>query len=413
MASLLLKNVLHEGTAQDILIEHGKFSRLEPAGKAVLSASEVFDCSGLAILPPFYNAHTHAAMTLLRGYADDLPLQKWLSEFIWPIENKMRPADVYAGSRLAMLEMIRSGTVFFSDMYWYREETMRAADELGLRAAIGVTFAENLPHGPFEDYFRFLHERTLCTARVGVTVAPHAIYTVGPELLKACAEFARAENLPLHLHLSETRQEVEDCLAKTGKPPVAYLSDLGVLGGNAVLAHCVHVSKPELALLREAGATVVHNPAANLKLASGLFDMRAMLEAGVKVALGTDGASSNNNLDMHESMKLASLLAKRSDPEVLPAGEALKMATRHGAQAYGLDAGEIAVGKLADALLLDLSNERLVPGYNLISNWVYSADSRAIHSVICDGRFLMKNRVVPGEEEILARAREAAKRLVG
>lgn len=413
MASILLKNVLHEGAAHDILIAGNKFAKLELAGSSNLEADEVLDCSGLAILPPFYNAHTHAAMTLLRGYADDLPLQKWLSEFIWPIENKMKPADVYAGSRLAILEMIRSGTVFFSDMYWYREETMCAASEMGIRAAIGVTFAENLPHGPFEDYFQFLHERKLCTARIGVTVSPHAVYTVGPELLKACAAFAKAEHLPLHIHLSETRQEVDDCVAKTGKLPVEYLAALGALGGNSVLAHCVHVSKSERDLLREAGATVVHNPAANLKLSSGLFDMKAMLESGVKVALGTDGASSNNNLDMHESMKLASLLAKREDPEVLPAGEALKIATRNGALAYGIDAGEIAGGKLADALLVDLSNERLVPDYNLVSNWVYSADSRAIHSVICDGNFLMKNRVIPGEEEIVAKAKEAAKRLVG
>lgn len=412
MASILLKGVLHEGAAHDILIVDNKFAKLEFAGNSEFEADEVLDCSGLAILPPFYNAHTHAAMTLLRGYADDLPLQKWLSDFIWPIENKMQPEDVYAGSRLAILEMIRSGTVFFSDMYWYREETMRAAEEMGIRAAIGVTFAENLPHAPFEEYFQFLHERKLCTELLGLTVSPHAIYTVGPELLEKCAAFARAERLPLHIHLSETRQEVEACLAKTGKLPVEYLASLGAVCENSVFAHCVHMERRELEILSEAGATVVHNPAANLKLSSGLFDMKAMLEAGVKVALGTDGASSNNNLDMHESMKLASLLAKRDDPEVLPAKEALKMATRNGALAYGLDAGEIAVGKLADALLLDLSNERLVPGYNLVSNWVYSADSRALHSVICNGRFLMKNRVVPNEAEIVQAAHEAAARLV-
>lgn len=416
MNSLLLRNVSLKNKQVDIWISGNTFSKIVPAGgfeklnlpentKVVLGA-------GLAIIPPFYNAHTHAAMTLLRGYADDMPLFRWLSEYIWPLEKKLTAIDVYAGSRLAILEMIRSGTVFFSDMYWFREETIRAAEEMGVRAAIGVTFAENLPHGPFEEYFAFLKNRSMESSRVQLAVMPHSIYTVGDALFEKCADFAREEGFVLHTHLSETQEEVETCLKRTGKRPVEHLHHLGVLGNNFVAAHAVHVTEKEMELLRETGSTVVHNPESNLKLSSGLFEMEKMLKANVRIALGTDGASSNNNLDMHEAMKFAALLAKRENPEVLPSAIALEMATRNGALAYGLDAGEIREGALADALLIDLNNERLIPNYNLESNWVYSADSRSIVSVLCDGKFLMENRKIPKEEEIILEAKEAASRLL-
>lgn len=412
----LLLNVLHERELVDIAISSGRFQKIVKAGSLNVeefdSSFKVVDATGLSILPPFYNAHTHAAMTLLRGFADDMPLFRWLSEYIWPLEKKLTAEDVYAGSRLAMLEMIRSGTVFFADMYWHREETIRAAEEMGVRAAIGVTFAENLPHAPFEEYFAFLKNRTFESDLIQLSVMPHSIYTVGDALFEKCASFAREEGFILHTHLSETAEEVKTCLERTGKMPVEHLYDLGVLGENFVAAHGVHVSEKEMELLAASNSTVVHNPASNLKLSSGLFKMQEMLSRNVRIALGTDGASSNNNLDMHEAMKFAALLAKRENPEILPAEEAFKMASRNGALAYGLDAGVIQEGALADALLVDLNNERLVPNYNLISNWVYAADSRSIVSVICNGNFIMENRKIDGEEEIIESAKETAKRLL-
>ncbi len=415
--SVLLKNVLSNGKLSDILIVGNQFQKIAPAHSlpempvqlsddsaySLKQNFKVVDCSGLAILPPFYNAHTHAAMTLLRGYADDMPLFKWLSEYIWPAEAKWTPEAIYAASRLAILEMIRSGTVFFADMYWHRLETMRAAEEMGVRALIGVCFAENLDKNYDKD-FQFLDERRGVTERVKLGVMPHSIYTVGDELFCRCAEYAQKNQLILHTHLAETEKEVTDCLKRTGKTPVAHLQELGVLNHQTVIAHSVHVSDGDISILKESGTSVVHCPASNLKLSSGLFKMQKMLDAAIPVALGTDGASSNNNLDMHEEMKLAALLAKRENPETLSARAAIQMATVNGARAFGLNAGVIQEGMLADALLIDLSNERLIPNYHLESNWVYSADSRSIVSVLCDGKFIMENRIIPNEQEIISEA---------
>ena len=412
MKSILLKNVLLENQDSDILIEDNKFSEIARGNS--LQGNEntkIIDCKNLAILPPFYNAHTHAAMSILRGVADDLPLFDWLSKYIWPLEKKLTPEDIYIGSRLAILEMIRSGTVFFSDMYWYRTETIKAVEEMGIRATIGVTFAENLPHDPFETYFDFLKENKNKYERIQLAVMPHSVYTVGPSLFKKLGEFARAENLILHTHIAETKKEVEDCFKEHGKTPVEYLNDLGVIDSNFIGAHAIYVTEQEMEILSRKKATVAHNPASNLKLSSGIFCTEKMLEHQVDITLGTDGASSNNNLDMHEAMKLAALLAKQNNPEILNAKEALNIATRCGAKAYGIHAGHIQKGMLADALLIERNNERLIPDYNLISNWVYAADSRAIHSVICNGKFVMENKVVLHETEIIESAKELAKKI--
>ena len=377
--------------------------------------AEVVNCKGLAIVPPFYNGHTHAAMTLLRGYADDMPLQKWLQEYIWPFEAKLTAKDIEIGSRLAVLEMIKSGTVFFSDMYWHREVTMKVVKEMGIRAAIGVTIAENLDSPEhIEENFKFLQDHRYENDRVKLAVMPHSIYTVGEKIFKRCAKVANAENYVLHTHLSETLTEIKDCKKQYGCSPVELLAKWDVLGDHLVAAHCVHLSEYDMALMAESGSAAILNPCSNLKLGSGIPKVNALLDSGMLVGLGTDGASSNNNLDMHEEMKLISLLAKvepkTGKAESLPAEEVLKLATANPALAYGIPAGVIAEGFLADALLLDLKNERLVPNHNLVSNWVYSADSSAIHSVICNGKFVMKNRHVDDEEEILKDAQKIAKR---
>ena len=398
MSALLLKNVLHEGSQADILVEGNRFSRIAPCGTLELTGPcEVLDCSGMAILPPFYNTHTHAAMSLLRGYADDMPLQKWLQEYIWPFENDMTAADIRKGSRLAVREMIKTGTVFFSDMYFDIEETIDVVREYGMRAAIGVTFVESHSKSQQAEKLDLLEHWTDPTGGlISLTVAPHAIYTVGPEMLVRCADTARRLGFKLHIHLSETLQEVNDCLKEHGTTPVRYLDSLGVLGDNVIAAHVVHVDPEEAAILAERGVTVSHCPCSNMKLSSGVFPYKMLREAGCRITLGTDGDSSNNNLDMREEMKFAALLAKVSsgDPQVMPAHEALEMATRNGALAFGIDAGVIAEGRLADAILVRLDDERMQPLHNLVSNWVYSAGSSCVDSVLCNGRILMKNRTL-------------------
>lgn len=417
MAKTILQSVLFQGKTQDILISGKKFAKV---GKALSARdydkADVVDCKGLAIVPPFYNGHTHAAMTLLRGFADDMPLQKWLMEYIWPFEAKLTPKDIEIGSRLAVLEMIKSGTVFFADMYWHREHTMKVVEEMGIRAAIGVTIAENLgTSGRIEENMKFIRNHCHESDRVKIVVMPHSIYLVGEKLFKRCAKVAHEEGMVLHTHLAETLKEVRDCKKQYGCTPVELLDRYGVLDDNLVAAHCVHLTQSDMALMADAGTAAILNPCSNLKLGSGIPKVNALLDSGMLVGLGTDGASSNNNLDMHEEMKLISLLAKveskKGRADALPAAEALKMATSNPALAYGIPAGVIAEGFLADALLLDMKNERLTPNHNLVSNWVYAADSSAIHSVICNGKFVMKNRHVDGEEDVVKEANACAMRL--
>jgi 5-methylthioadenosine/S-adenosylhomocysteine deaminase len=347
-----------------------------------------------------------------------MPLQKWLTEYIWPFEAKLTAKDIEIGTRLAILEMIKSGTVFFSDMYWKREATMKVVKEMGIRATIGVTIAENLDTPEhIEENFKFLKDHRLESDRVKLAVMPHSIYTVGEKMFKRCAKVANEENYVLHTHLSETVQEAKDCAKQYGCSPVELLAKWDVLGDHLVAAHCVHLSEYDMSLMAESGSAAILNPCSNLKLGSGIPKVNALLDSGMLVGLGTDGTSSNNNLDMHEEMKLISLLAKveskKGRADALPAGEALKMATSNPALAYGIPAGVIAEGFLADALLLDLKNERLAPNHNLVSNWVYAADSTAIHSVICNGKFVMRNRHIDGEEDIVKDANACAKRLAG
>ena len=392
MGTLLLKNVWLDGAVTHVLIEGNRFKKIGAA--AEMPADEVLDAEGMALLPPFYNTHTHAAMSLLRGYADDMPLQKWLQDYIWPFENKMTAADIREGSRLAVREMIRTGTVFFSDMYFDIEETIRVVQEYGIRAAIGVTFVESHTKSQQAEKLEMLRSWSRpADDLITLTVAPHAIYTVGPDMLVRCAATARELGFKLHIHLSETRTEVEDCIREHGTTPVRYLDSLGVLGDNVIAAHVVHVDEEEAAMLAARGVTVSHCPCSNMKLASGIFPYKLLHDAGCRITLGTDGDSSNNNLDMREEMKFAALLAKVSsgDPEILPAGEALAMATRNGAEAFGIDAGIIEEGRLADALLVDLRDERMQPLHNLASNWVYAAGSDCIDTVICNGRILMRH----------------------
>ena len=386
MSDILIKNVLLFGKKTNVLIKGRRFSSL--AAPADTPAREVIDGEGMALMPPFYNTHTHAAMTLLRGYADDMPLHKWLTEYIWPFEEKLTAADIREGSRLAVREMIQSGTVFFNDMYFDVEETIDVVREYGMRAAIGVTFMETHSKSQQQDKLNLLkHWADPTGGRITLTVAPHSIYTVGRDMLQLCSRTARDLGFKLHIHVSETRKEVDDCLREHGTTPVRYLDELGVLGPEVVAAHAVHVDAEEADILAARGVTISHCPCSNQKLASGTFPYNRIREAGCRVTLGTDGTSSNNNLDMREEMKFAALLAKlNGDASLLPAGEVFRWATRNGAAFFGIDAGEIAVGKQADAVLIDLGTPQMQPCHHLISNWVYSADTSAIRYTLCAGR---------------------------
>ncbi|MBO6045197.1 MAG: amidohydrolase [Bacteroidales bacterium] len=389
MERLLLKNVLHDGRVRNILIEDNRFKDLD--APAEVAEAKVQDASGTAILPALYNTHTHAAMTLLRGYADDMPLQTWLRDYIWPFEDKLTPEDIRHGSEIAADEMIRSGTVFFNDMYFDVEETIDVVNRTGMRAAIGITVMDNHSKAVTREKREFIrHWQDPTGGRIRLLVAPHSIYTVGDKKLRDCAAYAREHGLLLHIHLSETKKEVADCMREHGTTPVKYLDSIGFLGPDVIAAHCVHVDDEEADILAERGVTISHCPCSNMKLGSGVFPYSRLMKAGCRITLGTDGASSGNNLDLREAMKFAALLAKSGgDPELLPAEEIFRWATRSGAEAFGIDAGVIAEGKLADCLLIDLSDIRMQPCHHLVSNLVYSADSRCIKHVLCDGRIIL------------------------
>lgn len=416
---ILIRNASLEGQPVDLHIEGNLISRIVPHGKPPLilpdSSSKplCIDAEGMHLFPAFYNMHNHAAMTLLRGFADDLPLMEWLEGHIWPAEATFGDEHIRAGVKLACLEMIKSGTVFFNDMYWKEDVALPVVRAMGLRAALGVSLIGSQPAGERERSFDLLeHFEPQEDGRVALSVAPHAIYTVGPDLLRRCASTARRRGMKLHIHLAETRGEVEDCLKEHGCTPVAYLDRLGFLGGDVVAAHVVHVTDEDIRILASRGVTVAHCPASNMKLSSGIAPVQKMLEAGCRVALATDGCSSNNNLDMREEMKIAALLAKvSSGPQALPAGRVLHMATRAGGEAMGLNAGRIEEGCLADLLLVRADEASVTPVFNPCSNWVYAANSSLIDTVICDGNILMQGRRVEGEAEILEEAREIADRM--
>lgn len=387
--TILLKNVLHDGARTNILIEGDKFKAIGVPED--IEAAQIIDCEGLAILPAFYNTHTHAAMTLVRGYADDLPLQTWLQDYIWPYESKLTAADIRRGSEMAAKEMISTGSVFFNDMYFEIEETIDIINHAGTRASIGITVMENHSKAVEEQKWDFVrHWQDPTGGRIQLAIAPHAIYTVGTEKLKKSAEFAREQGLKIHIHVSETEGEVQACIKEHGTTPVRYLDSLGFLGPDVVAAHCVWVDKEEWDILAERGVTVAHCPCSNMKLGSGRFPYELAIASGVTITLGTDGASSNNNLDLREEAKFAALLAKVSgDPTLLPATMALDWATVNGAKAFGIDAGVIAEGKKADCILVSLDSPKMQPCFNLVSNWIYAADSSAIRKVICDGRIIL------------------------
>ncbi len=410
----LFRNLLLGTKTVDVSVENGTIAAIVPA------ASPDEGAAPRPVVPAFYNCHTHLAMNLLRGYADDLELMPWLQEHIWPAEAHLTDEIVYAGTRLAILEMIRSGTVFANDMYWHAPAVARAAEEMGIRCAVSMQTIETGGPG-HNDPKNVAANKALAglprdaSARVFATYAPHAIYTVCEQSLRDIAAKARDEDTFLHVHVAETRFEVETCKKEHGgRTPVAYLNDLGILGPKTVMAHCVHLTDDDIKIIADTGAVIVENQQSNMKLVSGLFPYRRAVERGMcRLALGTDGASSNNALSMFAEMKAAALCAKieSGDPTCAPAADVWRAATRGGAQAFGLDAGEIRAGAAADFVILRPDAVPLVPGFNRTSDLVYAADPSCVDTVVCAGRVLMENGIVPGEAEIISAARRAAAQL--
>ncbi len=386
------------------------------------AAAKVLDYPQGLIIPGLINAHTHAAMALFRGLADDLPLEEWLTSHIFPAEQKLNGDFVYWGTKLAVAEMLLSGTTTFCDMYLWSGEVARAAAETGIRAVVG----EVLYDFPSPNYgppaAGLLYSEELCRAwqdhpRVSVAIQPHAVYTCSPDLLQQCGELAERFNTRLIIHLSETAKEVADCEARYGATPVAHLEGLGLLTSRLLADHAVVLTDADLELLAAARAGVAHCPESNMKLASGIAPVVDLLARGVPVGLGTDGCASNNNLDLLQEMDTAAKLQKvhRLDPTALPAAHALDLATRGSARVLGLEkeVGALIPGLKADLAVIDLDQPHLTPIYDPYSHLVYAASGADVITVLVHGRVVVQDRRVLtfDLEETLARARELARSL--
>jgi 5-methylthioadenosine/S-adenosylhomocysteine deaminase len=410
--TLTVENALLDGERVGIRCVDGTIETIG-AEVAAQPGDEVLDADGDHLGPPLVNGHTHAAMTLFRGSGGDLPLMPWLEKRIWPVEAKLEAEDVYRGARLACAEMIRSGTTRFWDMYWHPAATARAVEDAGVRATIGAPLFDlhSSPAELREAAHRGLEELAGFGPHITPALAPHAIYTVSEESLRFVAELSAERDLPVQIHLSETEKEVQDCIGEHGVRPADYLDRVGLLNERTVLAHGVWLDPEELALVAERGATVVSNPAANMKLAvGGVFPYPAARSAGVAVGLGTDGAGSNDSLDLLADLKLFALAQKHAaaDPTAIEAAEAWAVAT--GARAPALGATALEPGAAADFLLLRANSPELGIG-DFVSGLVYAASGAVVSTTVVAGRVLMRDGELPELGEIVARAAERAEGL--
>ncbi len=410
--TLAVTNALLDGERVGLRCDGDTIAALGP-GVGAEPGDETIDAAGAHLVPPLVNGHTHAAMTLFRGSGGDLPLMPWLEERIWPVEAKLEFEDVYRGAHLACAEMIRGGAGRFWDMYWQPAATARAVEEMGMRATIGAPLID--PAGAHEQLreaaLQSLDALTEFGPLITPALAPHAIYTVSEKSLRWIGELSADRDLPVQIHLSETEQEVEGCIAEHGCRPAFYLDRLGFLSERTILAHGVWLDPDELALIAERGAVVVTNPAANMKLAvGGVFPFPGARAAGVQVGLGTDGAGSNDSLDLLAELKLFALAQKHAagDPTAIAATEAWAVAT--GARAPLLGATPLAVGAPADFLLLRADSPELAIG-ELSTDLVYAAGAGAVDTTVIAGRVLMRGGKIDGLEEIVARAAERARGL--
>ena len=378
------------------------------------------DGKGKLAIPGLVNAHCHSAMTLLRGYSDDLALEEWLFGNIIPAESMLEPGDVYWGSQLGIIEMIKSGATCYNDMYLNMDEVGRAVVESGIRASISIGPLLSGKRGDAlvdidgcKAFFKKWNKQA--DGRITTNIEIHSLYMYTPETLIEGAKLAKELNAPIHIHILETAVEKKNIFEKYGKSSVELAAEYGILDTNPILAHCVHVDEKDISIISETRASVAHNPSSNLKLASGIAPITEMLAAGVNVCIGTDGAASNNVLNMFKEMHLTALIHKgvKGDPTLITAKDAFKMATENGARALGFsDCGILEPGRKADIVILDMDKSHLTPLHNYMSTLVYSAGGEDVDTVIVDGKLLMKNRemLIIDEEKVKSMARGIAKK---
>ena len=426
--TILIKNALilnpnnFENKKQSLLIKDDLIAEISDEIDES-NVGKIIDAEGKILLPGLINTHTHLSMTLFRGLADDLSLDSWLNDHIWPMEANLNGDYCYIGALLGAIELIKSGTTTFSDMYFYMEDVARAVDDAGIRAVlsygmIDFSDAERREAEIKENMALYNSCNGMADGRIKVFFGPHSPYTASEELLVKVRELADEYNIGIHIHVSETQKEINDSLDEKGLRPFEYLEKIGFLGPDVVAAHCVWLSDEEIEIIKKHDVKVSHNPCSNMKLASGVSPVSKLIEKGICVSIGTDGASSNNNLDLIEELKTASLLQKVStlDPKVLNSDESIEMATIKGAEALGLsdEIGSIEVGKKADIILIDTNSANMVPdSSSLSSNVIYSANGSNVDTTICNGKILMENKKLTAldEDEIYAKARQAIKEL--
>jgi len=414
---ILIRGALLDGRPRDIFLDNGTI--LEISENCEREPDRTIDGRGKAVLPSFINGHTHSAMTLFRGYADDMPLKPWLEEKIWPLESKLAEEDVYWGAKLACLEMIKNGITVFNDMYWYWEATARAVCDMGIRGFISAVFIDMFDPDKcgqeIDNNIRLFDISAKYGPNVTFTFGPHAVYTVCEDSLRWMRDFSEKHDILVHMHLAETAEEEAFAQNKYGMSPVKFLDSMGVLSPRFLGCHGCWLSEPDCDVLKARGVSLVHNPVSNMKLAVGrFFPYRSVWDRGIPFCLGTDGCASNNHLDLIESMKFASVLAKFStgDPTALPAREVFRAATEEAAAIFRLGDWRVEVGKNPDLILVDLARPEMTPGFDVYSDVVYSSNGYIVDTVISLGKVVMEGRQVAGEAEILRNAAKVSKALV-
>lgn len=380
---------------------------------------EVIDANDMIVLPGLINTHTHAGMNLLRGYADDYNLQTWLKEKIWPFEGRMNEEDIYWGTKLAIIEMLKNGITTFNDMYFATDRVINAVKESGIRAVLGYgLIEENDGDEGLKESIRLIEMYDgYLNGRVKITLAPHAPYTCSNDYLNEIMKIADKYNSIIHIHISETEKEVNDMIENINKTPVEYLEELGLFNFHTLAAHGVHLSDNDIDILGKNNIHISHNPASNMKLGSGVIRLNDLLKAGINVSLGTDGVASNNGLDLIHDVRLAAYLQKavNSDPTIIALEDIFKMVTINGAKALGFDdIGIIEEGKKADLTLINTNkNPAYIPDYNSLSNIFYAGSGRDVDTVIVDGKIVLENNNLKtiDEKEVYTEVSRRIKRL--
>ena len=401
MSSILIKNayivsMVSPISKADLLVEDGVIKEIGIIDK---EADKVIDASGKVVMPGLINGHTHLAMSIFRGYSDELELMEWLSKKMWPIEDKMVAEDVYYASLLSIIEMIKSGTTTFNDQYFFEDETARAANEIGIRGVlsrciIGDGEGAELRLKEAENLYNAWNN--ISNGKIKVCVGIHAPYTCPPETIQKSVELAKKLNTPIHIHYLETEDEIKQINEKYNKTVTEYLEENGVFGHKTILAHGVWTQEDDARKLKNYDTAIIHNPISNQKLGSGIANIKMLLENGITVGLGTDGQGSTNTLDMFEEIKSAAYLQKvmYKSATAISGYDVLKMATIDGAKALGIEneVGSIEVGKKADIIIIDLDKPHLIPVHDIYSTLAYSVNGADVETVIIDGKIIMEDR---------------------